>query len=66
MMMGPVLCASSFATEMQKTQILMCDDIKESFWKDDEQEICEWDDKKKKFIMQHYKEPGPLEASLFS
>lgn len=55
MRMAPVLRASSFTTEMQKTQILMCADIKESFWKDDEQESSEWDDRKKEFITQHYK-----------
>lgn len=42
-----VLWASSFTTEMQKTQFPMCDNIKESFWKDDEQESSERDDRKK-------------------
>lgn len=41
--MALVLCASSFTTEMQETQI----PIKESFHKDDEQEGSEWDDRKK-------------------
>lgn len=49
MRMALVLCASSFTTEMQETQI----PIKESFHKDDEQEGSEWDDRKK--ITQLYK-----------